>query len=336
MRVLLIGIILVLCLLNSLLGCGTLSSRTQRESELNSSTPIQQTETPVIDKDEWVVVSIIAASDSVAVAEASSKMQIQNLAMWDDEYYRVSAENSVEYIDYSGNINTIPDGVSRIGTEPSKQVFVKLLKLCSDSSLMESCLANHGVKDVPKEMMLISVIGQPLVMRMDCDNAVWFITIDTQDDSGIGSFVDGYYLRVYSQQEYIELMQPQQITVFVNGITVSSCDAMRFGDQMKVPVVCILKQFDENAQLKKDDDRLTLLLNNNEYSIVPDEHRMTLGNSGRNIIEIPPGCFGFCKVSGDELYVDAAALSDILRLVNARAVFDRENLHLLIEAANER
>ena len=99
MRVLLL--ILGICLLNSLLGCVTMSSQTPVESELNSSTLVQQTETPIIDKDEWVVVSIFDACDSVAVAEASSQMKMQDLGMR-NEYYRVSAENSVEYKDHTG------------------------------------------------------------------------------------------------------------------------------------------------------------------------------------------------------------------------------------------
>lgn len=326
MQKLSMGILIVIWCI-SLVGCSTFTHGEPSEGETYPND--LKTESSVIDSDEWVIVSIIAEKNASAVSAASSQSQIRNMAMR-NEYYRVSAEQCIDYIDAFGSVKTIPDGVGRIGSEPSKQVFVKLLKLCSDLSLIESCFMEKGIDAVPKEVTVISILGHPLALHIECDNSVWFITIDTQSISENNLYADGYYLCIYSQQEYLSVLQPDRITVYVNGVRADFCDALLLGDYLKVPVVCILQQLDENTRLFYDNGQPMLLLKNHEYCIIPDEHCLKLRNSTRNIIELPPGCFGICEISSNELYVDQMAFADILKLINASVSFERESLKLSI------
>ena len=277
---------------------------------------------------DWCIISVFAFDSDQALLTASQdgirKAAIRN------ERYKISDTDpsEIEYIDAFGAVKTAPDGTLRIGAEGSKPVYADLLRQCRLDAV-SAYFSENEVSGLPDEVTVISVMGYPLVLRVRCEDEMRFVTVNEESGSTEADPERGYSLTVRSKDEFLEQTRAQEVSVVLNGELLSGCEALCYGEYLKIPVLSVLKKIDPRFDFYQQDDHFVLQLDRS-YFVYPEEHRISLPREDRNIITVPPGCIGKCEVQEEELYVDEAAFGDILRLINGSVIFERQSLTLSI------
>ena len=278
---------------------------------------------------EWVSFYLMSQKDLVELLNNGSISAIKN----DDarcEKYKIAEGNRIEYIGLSGKTEQLPEGIIRIGAEPTKRVFCKLLELCVDIQQIKDYLNEKGIEDIPNKVVAVSVNGYPLMLWIECLESSWVITVEPPNEFDTNKPLDEYQLNVYSIQECMELICPKELAVYVNGELVSACDAKLYGQDARIAIMKILKTIDKNATLTVNGDKGFLVVCENQYVVSPSEHKMTTADSNYNLIQTPPGGIGFCGLKNEDVYFDFYAFSKFMKLLGASTESDFDSLTIFV------
>lgn len=314
-----------------IIGCRSVSNQSNGDERLNTvveNTSIVCLEDYVTDA---MVVYDVKRDDFIMFIGNPTVKALDSDKSGISYYRRSETHGNIEQFGVDLKIQTLPEGVFRIGANVALPVYGSLIDFVGNADLISEFLLDKGISGEVQNHVAIYSEEYPFTIWVEVAQQHYFITVDEYFDDHYNREEDNYVYRIYSQNEYINKIAPEVMPISINNKNLSDLSAKLYGNLVEIPLISILNTLDCEVHWNEDKTELELILNGERYALRPAQHSLIKIGGDYNYIMTPPGGVSMCNVHEGEVYVDEYALVDILELIGADVQIDYDAMRIVIE-----